>query len=147
MSFDPTTSDRDADEYELRLHRKSATRGFLVGGALSGVASAIFLLTGVVYVGMLLVPGILLLLNAWTHREKGNALAARLASGASAYARGPAARASAEPTLGRGSRVVISWTDGAQLPGFVLQLRGQHYFVELDDGRQEWIPVQHVRAG
>jgi hypothetical protein len=75
---DTTASDREADEYELRLHRKSAKRGFLLGGLLTGLGSVLFLLTGYVYVGMLLVPGILLLVDAWTHRDKGNAIESRL---------------------------------------------------------------------
>jgi hypothetical protein len=80
---DTATSDREADEYELRLHRESAKRGFLLGGILTLVGTLLFLLTGYLYVGMLIVPGVLLLVNAWTHREKGNALESRLRSGAS----------------------------------------------------------------
>jgi hypothetical protein len=146
-------SDREADEYELRLHRSSATRGFILGGALTSFGVVIFLLTGYAYLGALLVPGVLLIGNAWSHREKGKALALRLHSGTYALAtvRQPAnapfrMHATAPAALERGSRVLVTWTDGALYPGFVLQLRGQHLLVQLEDGRQEWIPAQYVRA-
>ena len=138
MLPDTVTSDREADEYELRLHRKSATSGFRLGALLTGLASLLFLLTGYVYIGMLLVPGIVLLVNAWTHRDKGNALESRLRSDRSGS--GAAGRASPPSTLGRGSHVLVTWTDGARYPGFILQLRGQHYFVRLDAGE---IRLQH----
>ena len=143
MFPDSTTSDREADEYELRLHRTSASRGFVLGGVLTGVGTLLFLLTGVVYIGMLLVPGILLLANAWTHRAQGNALDLRLRSEPRSGT--SSGKAAARVTLERGARVLVTWTDGARIPGFVLQLRGKHYFEELEGGRQEWIPRKHVR--
>jgi hypothetical protein len=70
--------EREADTYEWSLHRKSATRGFLVGGSLCAVGALLVLVTGVAYVGMLWVPGIVLLVSAWTHREKAQRLEARM---------------------------------------------------------------------
>lgn len=70
--------DREADEYELALHRKSAMRGFALGGALMAFGRAIFLATGIAYIGLLLIPGALSISSAWTHRTKANALERQL---------------------------------------------------------------------
>ena len=52
-------TDREADEYELALHRKSALRGFVLGGALMAFGTVVFLATGTAYLGLLLIPGAL----------------------------------------------------------------------------------------
>jgi hypothetical protein len=71
-------SDREADEYELSLHRKSAARGFMIGGVLIALAIVIVVVTGIVKIGLLILPGGLAIGNGWTHRDKANALEARL---------------------------------------------------------------------
>lgn len=132
-------TDREADEYELALHRKSALRGWAIGGALLALGTVVFLATGWAFIGVLFIPGALMLGNAWTHHQKANAIAARLALPAMTYA------PSAPAALGRGARVVVTWSDGRPYPGFVLELRGHHVLVQFEGGRQDWVPIGQVR--
>jgi hypothetical protein len=69
---------REVDEYELSMHRKSAIGGFLVGGILMLVAVSALLFLRVIFIGMLIVPGVGLLLNAANHWSKARILKAQL---------------------------------------------------------------------
>ena len=124
-------SDREADAYELSFHRRSAQRGFVIGGALVVIASLIFLATGWLLFAGLVLPGVLLLTQAWTHRAKGNTLAARM--------RGAVVEGA------RGWPVLVQWTDGAVYRGLALQVQGHRSFVQFENGRHGWVPAQCLR--
>jgi hypothetical protein len=132
------SGDREADEYELALHRKSAMRGFLLGGAIIAIGAVGFFVSfysvGLVILGGILIGG------AITHRTKAAQLEQALRFGAYAP---PAFTGGAAAELGRGSKVAVTWTDGRVYEGFILQTREGYYLVQFD-GRQEWAPAQAV---
>jgi hypothetical protein len=134
-------SDREADEYELRFHQERAKQDLRLGGVLMGIASVAWLLSGVVFVGALLLPAMFFLGRASIHGGKANRLAVHLQDRPA-----PLLGAPERPQFGRRSRVVIAWTNGERYPAFVLQRRGAHYFVEFEGGRQEWVPEDNVSA-
>lgn len=44
-----------------------------------------------------------------------------------------------------GSNVIVTWSNGQQYPGRVMQTGPEHMQVEFQGGRQEWVPVSAVR--
>jgi hypothetical protein len=137
-----TSSDREADEFELRLHKKSATRGFLLAGGLLLFATVSVALRGPIWVLVAVVPAVFFIISAVTHLDKAKKLEQQLRFGP-----GPGAVAPLPPALGRGSKAAVRWTDGRLYPGFVMEVRGPQVLVRFPDGRQEWVPSQNVSPG
>jgi hypothetical protein len=44
-----------------------------------------------------------------------------------------------------GSNVMVTWSNGQQYPGRVMQTGPEHMQIEFQGGRQEWVPVSAVR--
>jgi len=46
----------------------------------------------------------------------------------------------------RGAQVQVLWSDGRSYPAGVIEARGDQVYVRFPDGREQWVPAQHVRA-